>query len=104
VAHGTIRAVPKDDAVEGPSRVLVSNTGVALSRPTTFRFTLDPTRAQRQRLLAHACAAGWHTTTSSAGSRLTLGSGPRNAPPGVEWLRTQTLALSSNGVRSFSDS
>jgi putative transposase len=43
--------------VETPSLVLVSQTGVPLSRSTTFRFTLDPNRGQQQRLLAHAGAA-----------------------------------------------
>jgi len=57
VASGTISAVPRDAAVKEPSRVLVSHTGVPLSRSTTFRFTLDPNRAQHQRLLAHAGAA-----------------------------------------------
>lgn len=36
---------------------LVSHTGVPLTRSTTFRFTLDPTKAQHQKLLAHAGAA-----------------------------------------------
>ena len=36
---------------------LVSHTGVPLSRATTFRFTLDPNRAQAKQLLAHAGAA-----------------------------------------------
>jgi putative transposase len=57
VASGTISAVPRDAIIEKPSRVLVSHTGVPLSRPTTFRFTLDPNRAQHRRLLAHAGAA-----------------------------------------------
>ena len=54
---GTIGGVPRDAAVEKPSRVLVSHTGVPLSRSTTFRFTLDPNREQHQRLLAYAGAA-----------------------------------------------
>jgi putative transposase len=57
VASGTLSAMPSDSEVEEPSRVLVSHTGVPLSRPTTFRFTLDPNREQQQRLLAHAGAA-----------------------------------------------
>ena len=57
VASGTISAVPRDAAVEKPSLVLVSHTGVPLSRSTTFRFTLDPNREQHRRLLAHAGAA-----------------------------------------------
>ena len=57
VASGTIRYVPRDAAVEKPSRVLISHTGVPLSRSTTFRFTLDPNREQHRRLLAHAGAA-----------------------------------------------
>jgi putative transposase len=36
---------------------LVSRSGVPLIRATTFRFTLDPNRAQHQQLLAHAGAA-----------------------------------------------
>src|SRR5450631_1202346 len=57
VASGTISGVPRDAAVEKPSLVLVSHTGVPLSRSTTFRFTLDPNREQHQRLLAHGGAA-----------------------------------------------
>jgi len=57
VASGTITGVPRDAAVEEPSLVLVSHTGVPLSRATTFRFTLDPNCEQHQRLLAHAGAA-----------------------------------------------
>jgi putative transposase len=57
VASGTITGMPRDAAVEKPSLVLVSHTGVPLARSTTFRFTLDPNRAQQQRLLAHAGAA-----------------------------------------------
>ena len=57
VASGTISAVPRDAIIEKPSRVLVSHTGVPLSRSTTFRFTLDPNREQHRRLLAHAGAA-----------------------------------------------
>jgi len=44
-------AAEKDDTV-----VLVSHTGVPLTRATTFRFTLDLTGEQHQRLLAHAGA------------------------------------------------
>jgi hypothetical protein len=36
---------------------LLSHAGVPLTRPTTFRFTLDPTRAQHQMLLVHAGAS-----------------------------------------------
>ena len=57
MASGTISRVPRDAAVEKPSLVLVSHTGVPLSRSTTFRFTLAPNRGQHQRLLAHAGAA-----------------------------------------------
>ena len=57
VASGTITGVPRDATLDKPSLVLVSHTGVPLSRATTFRFTLDPNRAQHQRLLAHAGAA-----------------------------------------------
>jgi putative transposase len=57
VASGTIAGVPRNAVVEEPSLVLVSHTGVPLSRSTTFRFTLDPNREQHQRLLAHAGAA-----------------------------------------------
>ena len=57
VAAGTISHVPRIATVEKPSLVLVSHTGVPLSRSTTFRFTLDPNREQHQRLLAHAGAA-----------------------------------------------
>jgi putative transposase len=39
------------------SPALVSHAGVRLSRSVTFKFTLDPTREQHQRLLAHAGAS-----------------------------------------------
>jgi hypothetical protein len=57
VASGTVSGVPRDAAVEKPSLVLFSNTGVPLARSTTFRFTLDPNREQQQALLAQAGAA-----------------------------------------------
>ena len=37
--------------------MLVSHAGVPLTRASTFRFTLDPNRAQHQQLLSHAGAA-----------------------------------------------
>jgi Helix-turn-helix domain len=52
-----VHLVPNDAAAAKASPVLVSHTGVPLSRATTFRFTLDPTRAQHRQLLAHAGAA-----------------------------------------------
>jgi putative transposase len=56
VVCGTITDMPpaagRDDAGS-----LVSQTGVSLTRATTFRFALDPNREQEQRLLAHAGAA-----------------------------------------------
>jgi putative transposase len=42
LASGTISGMPRDAIIERPSGVLVSHPGVPLSRPTTFRFTLDP--------------------------------------------------------------
>jgi putative transposase len=48
-------ATPKRETAEQPP--LVSHTGVPLTRSVTFRFTLDPTREQRQQLLAHAGAS-----------------------------------------------
>jgi len=57
VASGTISGVSRDAVTDKPSRVLISHTGMPLSRPTTFRFTLDPNREQHRRLLAHAGAA-----------------------------------------------
>jgi putative transposase len=57
VPSGTIGGMTTGATLEKPSRVLASHTGVSLSRPTTFRFTLDPNRAQHRRLLAHAGAA-----------------------------------------------
>ena len=45
------------DAVDGTGKVLVSHTGTPLTRPTTFRFTLDPNRAEHQQLLAYAGTA-----------------------------------------------
>lgn len=41
----------------GDDAVLVSRTGVRLSRSTTFRFTLDVNQTQHRALLAHAGAA-----------------------------------------------
>lgn len=43
--------------VKNPSPTLVSHTGTPLTRSTTFKFALDPNRAQHQLLLAHAGAA-----------------------------------------------
>ena len=54
VAGGTITAVPV--VVAKSDAVLVSHTGVPLTRATTFRFTLDVNPEQRQRLRAHAGA------------------------------------------------
>lgn len=54
-APGTIVSMPASAARDDP--VLVSHTGVPLTRATTFRFTLDPTRDQHRQLLAHAGAA-----------------------------------------------
>lgn len=59
---GTIGGVPKPapEAVEETTKAtgpLVSHTGVPLTRSTTFKFTLDPTKAQHQQLLAHAGTA-----------------------------------------------
>jgi len=60
VLRGTMQIVPKTatpkrETAETPP--LVSHTGVPLTRPVTFRFTLDPTREQHQQLLAHAGAS-----------------------------------------------
>ena len=57
LASGTITRVPRDSTIDKADLMLVSHTGVALSRCTTLRFTLDPNREQHQRLLAHADAA-----------------------------------------------
>ena len=56
MATDTIRSVP-GPAAQNDTAVLVSHTGVPLTRATTFRFTLDVNREQHQRLLAHAGAA-----------------------------------------------
>jgi putative transposase len=56
VVCGTISLVPKDAAMKQASPVLVSHTGVPLTRATTFRFTLHANRAQARQLLAHAGA------------------------------------------------
>jgi putative transposase len=56
VGVGTIGCVPTT-AVKDDTAVLVSRTGVRLTRATTFRFTLDVKAEQHQRLLAHAGAA-----------------------------------------------
>jgi putative transposase len=61
VATGTMQLVPKTTATAKRERAeqppLVSYSGVPLTRSVTFRFTLDPTREQRQQLLAHAGAS-----------------------------------------------
>jgi putative transposase len=46
-----------NEGADATAPSLVSHTGVPLSRTTTFRFTLDPNRAQHQQLLSHAGAA-----------------------------------------------
>jgi putative transposase len=55
VPSGTITLVPVT-ATSSDTAPLVSHTGVPLTRATTFRFTLEPTREQHQLLLAHAGA------------------------------------------------
>jgi putative transposase len=55
VVRGTIRGVTGTSARD--DTVLVSHTGVSLTRPMSFRFTLDPNRVQHQQLLAHAGAS-----------------------------------------------
>ena len=55
VVCGTITDVPVTAAKDDP--VLVSHTGVPLTRATTFRFTLDVNNEQHQRLMAHAGAS-----------------------------------------------
>lgn len=54
VAPGTIGFVP---VAAGSADILVSHTGVPLTRSTTFTFTLDVNHEQHQRLLAHAGAS-----------------------------------------------
>lgn len=44
-------------AADATDTVLVSHTGVPLTRATTFKFTLDVNAEQHQRLLAHAGAS-----------------------------------------------
>jgi putative transposase len=56
VLGSTMWVVPVT-AVKPDTAVLVSHTGVPLTRATTFRFTLDVNREQHQLLLAHAGAA-----------------------------------------------
>ncbi|WP_341242566.1 helix-turn-helix domain-containing protein, partial [uncultured Nocardioides sp.] len=51
---GTIGFVP---AATGSADMLVSHTGVPLTRATTFKFTLDVNDEQHHRLLAHAGAS-----------------------------------------------
>jgi putative transposase len=55
VVDGTIGFVPV--TVAPTDTVLVSHTGVPLTRSTTFKFTLDVNRDQHRRLLAHAGAS-----------------------------------------------
>lgn len=57
MACGTITRVPVTVPTKDNAAALMSHTGVRLDRATTFRFTLDPNRAQHQQLLAHAGAA-----------------------------------------------
>ncbi len=52
----TIRGMPVA-AGRTADAVLVSHTGVPLTRATTFRFTLDVTNEQHHRLMAHAGAS-----------------------------------------------
>ncbi|GHJ60925.1 transposase [Nocardioides sp. OK12] len=54
VPGGTIGSVP---VAAGSADTLVSHTGVPLTRPTTFRFTLDVNDEQHHRLLAYAGAS-----------------------------------------------
>lgn len=54
VPGGTIGSVP---VATGPADILVSHTGMPLSRSTTFKFTLVVNAEQHQRLLAHAGAS-----------------------------------------------
>jgi putative transposase len=56
VACGTVCHMPVA-ATANADAVLVSHSGVPLTRSTTFRFTLDVTRDQHQSLLAHAGAS-----------------------------------------------
>jgi putative transposase len=56
VVWGTITDMPVA-AARRDDTMLVSHTGVPLTRATTYRFTLDPNGAQKQRLVAHAGAA-----------------------------------------------
>jgi putative transposase len=56
VPTGTIKGMPVA-AGKTTDAVLVSHTGVPLTRATTFRFTLDVNAEQHQRLLAHAGAS-----------------------------------------------
>jgi putative transposase len=57
VVSGTIAGMSKGAEAGKAGAVLVSHTGVPLSRATTFRFALDLNQAQHQLLLAHAGAA-----------------------------------------------
>lgn len=54
VVPSTMASVP---VATGTVDTLVSHTGVPLTRPTTFKFTLDVNAEQHQRLLAHAGAS-----------------------------------------------
>ena len=54
VASGTVSGM--STVAARAAEILVSHTGVPLTRPVTFRFTLDVTREQHHHLLAHAGA------------------------------------------------
>ncbi|MGH8971530.1 MAG: helix-turn-helix domain-containing protein [Actinomycetes bacterium] len=57
MVSGTISGMSKGAEAGKAGAVLVSHTGVPLSRATTFRFALDVNREQHRQLLAHGGAA-----------------------------------------------
>jgi putative transposase len=79
---------------------LVSHTGVPLSRPVAFRFALDPTREQHERLLAHAGAARFafnhHLGRVKANldqrrAEASYGIAPENLTPCLSWSKVSFI-------------
>lgn len=88
--------------------VVVSHAGVALTRATTFRFTLDVTAAQHQLLLAHAGASrlafNHHLARVKANldqraAETTYGVAPADLTPPLSWSKVSFI----NHVNAWKD-
>lgn len=86
-----------DDPTE---KVLVSHTGVPLTRKVAFRFALDPTAEQTQRLFAHAGAARFtynhHLARVKANleqrrAEASYGIGRAEQTPAVSWSKVSFI-------------